>query len=150
MPNSAGWCNSFKTELAKGIHAFGATVVRGSTDKDVFKAALYQATGNLSIATAAYTAAGEAIGAGYTAGGIVVPNDTEPTNSANVSYWTPSAPLVFSDVTISNINALLLYNDTQDDRSCGVFVFPTQNIIAGTLTLAMPANAPATAVLQIA
>jgi hypothetical protein len=150
MPNTAGWCNSFKTELAKGIHAFGQAVVRASDAKDSFKGALYQATGNISIATTAYTAAGEASGTGYTAGGIAVPNDTEPTNTANVSYWTPSAPLVYADVTISNINALLLYNETQGNRSCGVFTFPAQNVVAGTLTLAMPANAPATAVLQIA
>ena len=36
MANTQAVCNSFKTELMKGLHAFGAAVVRGTTAKDVF------------------------------------------------------------------------------------------------------------------
>ena len=40
MANTQAICTSFKVEAWNGKHAFGATVARGDTTKDSFKAAL--------------------------------------------------------------------------------------------------------------
>ncbi len=149
MANTAAWCTSFKVELLKGIHALGTTVVRASTAKDTLKAALYPSSASLGASTTSYPAAGELTGGGYTAGGATVTNATEPTSDGTVGIWTPSASVVFAGLTQPDVQALLLYNSTQTNRAMGVFTFPTQNLVAGTLTLTMPANAAATALLQI-
>jgi hypothetical protein len=150
MPNVAAFCTSFKQELFQGIHAFGATVVRGSTAKDSFKAAAYLTSATLGAATTAYTITGEATGAGYVAGGVAVTNAVDPTTSGTVAYWTPSASIVFAGVSIGPVDAILLYNSTQANRGVGVFTFTPYTVIAGTITLSMPANAAATALLQMA
>ena len=58
MAISQAMCTSFKVELLDGIHAFGTTVVRGSTTADTFKMALYTSSASLDAATTAYTASG--------------------------------------------------------------------------------------------
>ena len=67
MAISQAMCTSFKVELLDGIHAFGTTVVRGSTTADTFKMALYTSSASLDAATTAYTASGETSGTGYVA-----------------------------------------------------------------------------------
>lgn len=149
MANSAGLCTSFKVELLNGIHAFGTTVTRGATTKDDFKMALYQTTATIGPSTTAYTATGEVSSAGYTAGGAAVTNATAPTSSGTTAYWTPSASVSWSGVTFTT-DCALLYNDTQADRAVGSYTFASQTVTAGNFTLTMPANAAATALIQIA
>jgi hypothetical protein len=150
MPNSAAWCTSFKRELLAGIHALGTTVVRAATTKDTVKAALYRDTANLGAGTTAYTASGEvATVGGYVAGGIVVTNANEPAVGGTSAYWTPSASLVFSSLSTGGpVDAVLLYNASQANRAMGVFTFAPTTVVAGTLTLTMPVNDAANALLQ--
>lgn len=149
MANVAAICNSFKRELLCGLHALGTTVARGSTAKDTIKAAAYLTTANIGAGTTAYTATGEATGTGYTAGGVAVTNATEPAEAGGVGYWTPSASLVFTGVTIGPIDCVLLYNSTQANRAIASYKFSEQTLVAGTLTLTMPTNDAANALLQI-
>lgn len=149
MANTQAVCNSFKTEILNGIHAFDTTVTRGATTKDSFKAALYLTTATVNKSTTAYSATNEVSGSGYTAGGIAVTNATGPTNSSDVSYWTPSASLVYSSVTIGPTDAVLIYNSTQTDKAVAVYTFSSQTITAGTLTLTMPTNDSTNALLRI-
>jgi hypothetical protein len=149
MANSAGLTTSFKVELLNGIHAFGTTVVRGATTKDDFKMSLYQTSASISVATTAYTATGEVSSANYTAGGAAVTNATAPTSSGTTAYWTPSASVSWTTVTFTT-DCALLYNDTQTDKSVGSYTFSSQTVTAGNFTLTMPANAAATALIQIA
>ena len=96
MANSQAMCTSFKVEILGGVHAIGTPPTRANTNKDVFKAALYEATGSLGASTTAYSVTDEVSGAGYSAGGITVSNATAPTSSGTTAYWTPSASFIKS------------------------------------------------------
>ena len=133
-----------------GIHAFGTTVARGGTSADSFKAALYLTTATVNASTTAYSSTNEVTGTGYTAGGVAVTNATAPTSSGTTAYWTPSASIVYSTVTIGPTDAVLIYNDTQSDKAVAVFTFSSQTVTAGTLTLTMPTNDSSSALIRIA
>ena len=151
MANSQAIATSFKAEILSGIHALGPTVVRASTTQDNFAAALYLTTATLGAATTTYSATGEVSGTNYTAGGInPITNAVSPTTSCTTAYWTPSANFTWVNVTLSTaFNAVLLYNSTQSNRAVAVYVFGSQTVTAGNFTLTMPANAAATALIQL-
>lgn len=150
MANTQAVCTSFKVDLLNGIHAFGTTVARGGTSADSFKAALYLTTATVNASTTAYSSTNEVTGTGYTAGGVAVTNATAPTSSGTTAYWTPSASIVYSTVTIGPTDAVLIYNDTQSDKAVAVFTFSSQTVTAGTLTLTMPTNDSSSALIRIA
>lgn len=143
-------CTSFKGEILAGIHALGTTVARGGTGADTFKGALYLSSATYNAATTAYSATGEASGAGYSAGGVTVTNATAPNTSGTTAFWTPSASLVYSSVTIGPVDAVLLYNSTQSNRAVSVHTFSAQTLVAGTLTLTMPTNDATNGLVRIA
>jgi hypothetical protein len=144
-------CTSFKSEILTATHNFGTAPIRAATTADTFKAALYVTTATLGAATTAYTVTGEVSGTGYTPGGVTVANSTAPTTSGTTAYWTPSASITYSSVTLSTaFDTVLIYNSTQSDKAVSVHTFGSQTITAGTFTLLMPANAPGTALLNIA
>lgn len=152
MANTQAMATSFKQDLLNGIHAFGTTVVRGATTKDSFKAALYLATATLGAATAAYSATGEVTGTNYVAGGVAVTTATAPTTSGTTAIFTPSASIVFTNVTLStSFDAVLIYNDTATDKNAvSVHTFGAQTVTAGTFTLVMPANDATNALVRVA
>lgn len=142
---------SFKSELLTGMHAFGTSVTRGTTTADTFKAALYLTTATYNSTTTAYSATGEVSGTGYSAGGISVTNGTAPTTSSTTAYWTPSASLAYTTVTLATaFDAVLIYNSTQSNRAVSVHTFGSQTITAGTFTLTMPTNDASNALIRIA
>lgn len=149
MANSAGLCISFKVEMLNGHHAFGTSVVRGSTTADSFKMALYTTAGTIGPSTTAYAAPNEVSSAGYTAGGAAVTNGTAPTYSGTIAYWTPSASVSWTGVTFTT-DCALLYNSTQSNKAVGSYTFSSQTVTAGNFTLTMPTNAAATALIQVA
>ena len=151
MANTQSMTTSFKGEILTATHNFGVAPTRGASTADTFKAALYITTATLGAATTAYTVTGEVSGAGYTAGGVTVTNATVPATSGTTAYWTPSASITYSSVTLSTaFDAVLIYNSTQSNKAVSVHTFGSQTITAGTFTLLMPANAPGTALLNIA
>jgi len=151
MANTQAVCNSFKTELMNGIHAFGTTVARAGTTKDTFKFALYLASATINKSTTAYSTTGEVSGTNYTAGGVTVSNANAPANASDVSYWTPSAAFSWTNVTLSTaFDAGLLYNSTQGDKAVAVFTFGSQQITAGNFSLTMPTNDQSTGLIRIA
>ena len=137
-------------------HNFGTSPIRAASTADTFKAALYLTTATINAATTAYTATGEVTGTGYSAGGVTVTNATSPssTNSsatAGVGYWTPSASIVYTTVTLTTaFDCVLIYNSTQSNKAVSVHTFGSQSITAGTFTLTMPANTTTTALLRLA
>lgn len=151
MANTQAIATSFKVDLLNGIHAFGSSVVRATTTKDTFKAALYYATASLSAATTAYTSTGEVVGTGYTATGTTVTNATAPTSTGTTAFWTPSASIAWSTVTLTAFDAVLIYNDTAVGKNAVlVSTFGSQSITAGNFTLTMPTNDASTALLRLA
>lgn len=141
--NVSAVCASFKGEILQAIHNL-------ATAGDALKAALYYQNQGLGSATAAYGAAGEVAGTGYTAGGKAVTNGTSPAVSGISAYWTPSAAIQWTGLTIAAaFDCWLLYNSSKANRGIAVLTFPAQTVNAGTFTITMPANAPSTALIQV-
>ena len=155
MANTQSMCTSFMGELMTATHNFGTAPTRGTSAADTFKGALYLASATYNASTTAYSATGEVSGTNYTAGGVTVTNATAPTatNSsatAGVAYWTPSASLTYSNVTLSTaFDAVLIYNSSQSNKAVSVHTFGSQTITAGTFTLTMPSNTTTTALLRL-
>jgi len=149
-------CTSFMAELMTATHNFGVAPIRAVTTADTFKAALYLSSATYNAATTAYSATGEVSGTGYSAGGVTVTNATAPlstntTATAGVAYWTPSASITYTTVTLTTaFNAVLIYNSTQSNKSVAVYTFGDQTITAGTFTLTMPSNTTTTALMRLA
>ena len=155
MANTQSMCTSFMGELMTATHNFGTAPIRAATTADTFKGALYLASATYNASTTAYSATGEVSGTNYTAGGVTVTNATAPTPSntsptAGVAYWTPSASLTYSNVTLSTaFDAVLIYNSSQSNKAVSVHTFGSQTITAGTFTLTMPSNTTSTALLRL-
>lgn len=156
MANTQSMCTSFLGELMTATHNFGVAPIRAATTADTFKAALYLTSATIDAATTVYTTSGEVSGTGYTPGGVTVTNATVPasTNSsvtAGVGYWTPSASIVYTTVTLTTaFDAVLIYNNSQSNKAVSVHTFGSQTITAGTFTLTMPVNNTTTALLRLA
>jgi hypothetical protein len=156
MANTQSMCTSFMGELMTGTHNFGVAPIRAATTADTFKAALYLASATINANTTAYSATGEVTGTNYTAGGVTVTNATAPTatnssSTAGVAYWTPSASITYTTVTLSTaFDTVLIYNSTQSNKAVSVHTFGSQTITAGTFTLTMPTNSTTTGLLRLA
>ena len=151
MSNTQAMCTSFKGELLTATHNFGTAPVRASSTADTFKAALYLASATVNASTTAYSSTGEVTGTNYTAGGVAVTNATAPTTSGTTAYWTPSASIVYTNVTLSTaIDAVLIYNSTQSNKAVSVHTFGSQTVTAGTFTLTMPTNDSTNALIRLA
>ena len=156
MANTASMCTSFMGELMTATHNFGTAPTRATSATDTFKAALYLSSATYNAATTAYSVTGEVSGTGYTAGGVTVTAATPPTatNSsatAGVAFFTPSASITYTTVTLTTaFNAVLIYNSTQSNKAVAVYTFGDQTITAGTFTLTMPANTTSTALIRLA
>jgi hypothetical protein len=161
MANTQSMTTSFMGDLLVGAQQLGAVTIvsRGSLTAptvDTLKAALYLASATVNASTTAYSATGEVTGTGYTAGGVTVTNATGPTatNSsvtAGVAYWTPSASITYTAVTLTTaFDAVLLYNSTQSNKAISVHTFGSQTVTAGTFTLTMPSNTTSTALIRLA
>lgn len=156
MANTTAICTSFKTELMLGAHQLGSVTIvsRGSLTSpttDTLNAALYLVTGSVGAGTTAYSATNEVSGTNYSAGGVAVTNATAPTSSGTTAYWTPSASIVYTTVTLSTaFDTVLIYNATQSNRAILTYNFGSTTVTAGTLTLTMPSNTNSTALIQLA
>lgn len=149
MANTQAMCTSFLQELMQGLQNF--TTGTGNS----YKAALYLASATYNASTTAYSTTGEVSGTGYTAGGVAVTNGTSPlsTNAsatAGVAYWTPSASITYTTVTLTTaFDAVLIYNNTNSNRAVSVHTFGSQTVTAGTFTLTMPTNNTTSALIRL-
>jgi hypothetical protein len=151
MANTQAMCTSFKGELLTATHNFGTAPIRAATTADSFKGALYLASATVNASTTAYSSTGEVTGTNYTAGGVAVTNATAPTTSGTTAYWTPSASLVYTNVTLTTaFDSVLIYNSTQSNKAVSVHTFGSQTVTAGTFTLTMPTNDATNALIRLA
>jgi len=152
MANTQAMTTSFKVDLFNAVHAFNAAGVPAHTaaTADVFKGALYYATSTVNAGTTVYSSTGEVSGGGYSTTGSVVTFGTAPSSTGTTAFITPSASIVYSGITATAFDAVLIYNVTQSGKSVSVHTFGSQTITSGTLTLVMPTNAAGTALLNIA
>jgi hypothetical protein len=120
-------------------------------DSKTLKAALYLASATTNGTNTAYTATGEVSGTGYSAGGVSVTNANAAGLTSTTAYWTPSASIAYTTVTLSTaFDAVMIYSTTDTNRSLGVFTFGSQTITAGTFTLTMPTNDSSTGLIRFA
>jgi hypothetical protein len=156
MANTQAMCTSFLGELMTATHNFGVAPIRAATTADTFKAALYLTSATVNASTTAYSSTDEVTGTNYSAGGVSVTNATPPSSTnasatAGVGYWTPSASITYTNVTLSTaFDAVLVYNSTQSNKAVSVHTFGSQTITAGNFTLTMPSNTTTTALLRLA
>jgi len=117
---------SFKVELLQGIHNFGPA------SPDTFKIALYTGAADINASTAAYTASGEVIGTGYTAGGNTLTISTSPT-SGNNNQNIPTAYISFANATwpgaTFTARGALIYNATEGNKSVAVLDFGSDKTV---------------------
>lgn len=118
--------------------------------KSAIKAALYYATASITKDTAAYTATGEVTGGGYAK--QTVTNANSVSLGSSIAYWSPSANITWTGVTIGTaFDACMLYDDDHaSDLMLGVFTFGSQTITAGNFTLTVPAHSSGAGLIRLA
>lgn len=155
MANTQAVSNQFRSDILQA----GFNLATGVK---TIRAALYLASGTINATKLTYAGTigsvadtSEVSGTGYTAGGVVVTNATSPTGAnataaGDTYYWTPSAAIVFTTVTLTTaFDTVLLFDGTTPFHAIGAWNFGSQTITAGTVTLNMPANAAGTALLRL-
>lgn len=139
------FCTSFKKQLLEGVHDFRA--VGG----DTFKIALYTEAANLNSTTFVYSATGEIVGAGYTAGGLALTNlgPTEFNLAGVCSFATAS----WAGATFSARGALI-YNTTPShtysNPACLVLDFGTTRFaVSNTFQVQFPQATDLSAIVRV-
>jgi hypothetical protein len=131
-------CNSFKTELLRGVHNF---------DLDQFRLALYRADAELGAHTTFYTPDREAAGQGYEAGGQTL-------RDPQIHQMARAAFVMFDDAVwpLSAIEAkgALIYNQTKQRRAVAVLDFGGVQVSnQGEFRVRMPSPTPSTALIRL-
>jgi hypothetical protein len=149
MAITQAMATSFKVEILDGIHAFGTTVVRGSTAADSFYLALYTSAATLDATTAAYTATNEASGTGYVAGGQLLSVSTAPT-STSTTAWLNFANETWTSSSIT-ARGCMIYNYSQSNKCVAVLDFGADKTSTdGDFTIIFPAADSSNAIIRIA
>jgi len=141
---TSAYCTSFKKQLLEGAHDF-------RVGQNVFKIALYTEAANLNSNTTSYTTTGEVVGAGYTAGGLVL-------TQSDPAQFAASGIVTFSNVswvgsTISARGALI-YNSTPVhtyiNPACIVLDFGiTRTALNNTFEIRFPAATDQAAIIRV-
>ena len=145
MANTQSISNAFRNDiLTTGYNLTSKT----------FKAAIFFTASTVNATTAAYTTTGEATGTGYTAGGAAVTNGVAVTGlnttlTGDTYYWTPSAAITWTTVTIAAFDTIQIYDATTPFRIVGNWNIGNQTVTAGNITINMPTNAVATALVRL-
>lgn len=142
---------SFKVQLLTATHDF-------TNGADAFKLGLFKAgaslIGTYGVNTTNYsdvTGNGDEIpnGAGYTTGGVALTNTT-PASSGTTAYTTPSANAQWTGATFTT-RGCFAYNSSKANKMWFVYDFGADEpVVAGTLTVTMPANTNVAALQRIA
>jgi hypothetical protein len=118
-------------------------------DSKTLKAALYLASATTGPTNTVYTSTGEVSGTNYTAGGASVTNANAAGLTSTTAYWTPSATISWTTVTLSTaFDAVMIYSTTDANRNIGVFTFGSTTVTAGNFSLSMPVNDSSTGLVR--
>ena len=130
-------CNTFKTGLMDGTFSFTS---------DTFYMALYTNAATLDASTTAYTATGEVVDTGYTAGGLALTIAQTPTvgNSGNVAYISFDNAVWSGAITA---RGALIYTSA---GSVCVLDFGADKTSTATFTVQFPAVSNTSAIIRIA
>jgi len=148
MTISQTTCDSYKTELLLGIHAFGTTVVRAATTADVFKIALYSSTATLDSSTTVYSVTNEITGTGYSAGGKILTISPAPAVSSNTAFLSFSSA-IWTSASFTAAGALI-YNSSQGDKAVAVLSFGgNKTVTSNSFTIVFPAADYTNAIIRV-
>lgn len=149
MAITQAMATSFKVDLLNGVHAFGTTVTRGSTNADTFYIALYTSSATLDSTTTAYSATNEVSGTGYSAGGNSLTVSQTPT-STSTTAWLDFADSTWASSTIT-ANGALIYNSTNSNKAVAVLAFGGDKTSTnGDFTIVFPTADSSNAIIRIA
>ena len=149
MAITQAMATSFKVDLLNGVHAFGTTVTRGSTNADTFYIALYTSSATLNSTTTAYSATNEVSGTGYSAGGNSLTVSQTPT-STSTTAWLDFADSTWASSTITAAGALI-YNSTNSNKAVAVLDFGGDKTSTnGDFTIVFPTADSTSAIIRIA
>lgn len=141
MANSQAFATVAKVDALKAICPNASTI----------NAALYLASATTGAGNTAYTATGEVSGTGYTAGGVAVTHATAAQSTGTTAFWTPSASIVYTTVTLATaFDCVMLYDASRSNATISTHTFGSQTVTAGNFTLTMPTNDATTGLVRIA
>ena len=141
MAFTGNWaCNSFKTGMMNGTFNFTS----GS-----FYIALYTNSATLDATTTAYTATGEVVASGYTAGGLALTIAQVPTtgNSGTVAYLSFSNAVWTSSILA---RGALIYQSGGGNPAVCVLDFGADKQSTTTFTVQFPSVSNTSAIIRIA
>ena len=127
---------SFREELLKGIHDLLT---------DTLKLALYYSTADLSEDTTIYGTSQEVVGAGYSAGGVILTGVT--INNLNGIVYVNFNNAVWNPASFTAAGGLI-YNASKANRSIAVLSFGGDKTATNTFTVGMPPNTSSSALLR--
>jgi len=133
-------CNVFKTGLMNGTFNFTS---------GTFYIALYTNDATLDASTTAYTATGEVVASGYTAGGLALTIAQAPTvgNSGSTAYISFDNAAWTSALTS---RGALIYQSGGGDPAVCVLDFGADKTSTTTFTVQFPAVSNTSAIIRIA
>jgi len=131
-------CNVFKTGLMNGTFNFTS---------GTFYIALYTNAATLNASTTAYTATGEVVASGYTAGGLALTIAQTPTvGTGNTAYISFNNAVWTSALTA---RGALIYKGGDNGAIC-VLDFGADKTSTTTFTVQFPAVSNTSAIIRIA
>lgn len=137
MTITAAITNAYKADIQDGVHQPG----------DDYRIALYSSSATLNVDTAAYTATGEVVGTGYTAGGKSLSG--RAVGGASNVRWVDFSDPVWSGASFTARGALI-YNATRSNKAIAVLDFGADISASGApFTVEFPAPAATTALIRI-
>ena len=118
------------------------------------KAAIFFTSATINATTAAYSVTGEATGTGYTAGGVAVTNGVavsgaNTTITGDTYFWTPSAAITWTTVSITNFDTIEIYDSVTPFHLVGAWNIGNQTVTLGNITINMPVNNSTTALVRL-
>jgi len=133
-------CNVFKTGLMNGTFNFTS---------GTFYIALYTNAATLDASTTAYTATGEVVASGYSAGGLALTIAQAPTvgNSGSTAYISFDNAAWTSALTA---RGALIYQSGGGDPAVCVLDFGADKTSTATFTVQFPAVSNTSAIIRIA
>ena len=132
-------CNTFKTGIMNGTFNFTS---------GTFYMALYTNDATLNVSTTAYTATGEVVASGYTAGGLALTIAQAPTvgNSGNTAYISFDNAVWTSALTA---RGALVYQSGGGNPAVCVLDFGADKTSTATFTVQFPAVTNTSAIIRI-
>ena len=141
MAFTGNWaCDTFKTGLMNGTFNFTS---------GTFYMALYTNAATLDATTTAYTATGEVVASGYTAGGLALTIAQTPTvgNSGNTAYISFNNAVWTSALTA---RGALIYQSGGGNPAVCVLDFGADKTSTTTFTVQFPAISNTSAIIRLA